>query len=323
MFLNCKNCGGKLLFDSDTDAVACEYCGTTQSLKSIISGEDNYIFENNNYVSSVIKKYAKARSVMENDDENHLTWAAETFESISDVFDSKVLSNKCREKAVCLKKEKTYCNAVECMFSGDVEKIRLAINLFQTIFDYQDSTNKIEQCKPLLEKAHQEQERQIKLKKIQEAKIRAKKRRKMFFVILGVVLIALAVLVFDYAKYSKSNIDISIEPSEENYFTTKGDKYVFYYDVQIENNGLSDIKNIEVNITIDDQNEKSLVNTDVNFYNYSSVLRSKKKSIFTWELTVYSDRVAKELYEADFEDLIIVIDIVRVEYENGKVREYK
>lgn len=329
MSLTCKNCGGNISLDSNL--IICDSCGAKQSLNEVLASEAvNLIYNDDELSQASLNTYKRALSMMSTArTESSFIFAAGVFEEIPDVFNANALAKECREKAEVFKAERIYNSAVIDMKSDDPIRIEGAIQAFKSLGEYKDSVAKIDECIPLFNIAnetHQEKLRAAEEQRVKEEKQKRMQAKKNKFIGKLISLAALAVaaiLVFGYFSiYSSSNIKISLSPDIESYLTEGYNKYVFCYDAKIENNGFLDVSAIEGEIIIEKDNEV-LVDTTMSFYNYSSaVVRSKKSSKFTWELTVYSYDTALALYETDFDNLDVKIDITGITYTNGKTKTY-
>lgn len=329
MSLTCKNCGGKISLDSNL--IICDSCGAKQSLNEVLASETaNLIYNDDELSQTSLNTYKKALSMMSTArTESSFIFAAGVFEEIPDVFNASALAKECRDKAELFKAERIYNSAVIDMKSDVPVRIEGAIQAFKSLGEYKDSVAKIDECIPLLEVAQSTYQEKLRLAEEQRAKekkqkqLRAKKN-KFIGKLISLALIAVTIiLVIGYFRiYSASNIKITLSPDTENFLTEGYNKYTFSYDAKIENNGFFDVSAIEGEIIVEKDNE-ILVDTTLNFYNYSSaVVRSKKSSKFTWELTVYSYDTALALYETDFDDLDVKIDITSITYANGKTKVY-
>ncbi len=327
--LTCKNCGGNISLDSNL--IVCDSCGAKQSLTEILADAcENLIYKEDEISQSSLNTYKRALSMMSTArTESSFIFAAGVFEKIPDVFNADALAKECREKAELFKAERIYNSAVMDMKSDDPAKIEGAIQAFKSLGEYKDSVAKIDECVPLLNIAnetHQEKLRVAEEQRLKEEKQKQLRVKKNKFIgkLISLALVAITVIfVIGYFRvYAPSNIKIWLSPNTENFLTEGYNKYIFTYDVKIENKGFLDVSAIEGEIIIEKDNEV-LVDTTMSFYNYSSaVVRSKKSSKFTWELTVYSYETALLLYETDFDDLDVKIDITVITYTNGKTKTY-
>ena len=329
--LTCKNCGGNISLDANLNLIICDSCGAQQTLTNVLADEsENFIYNEDELSRSSLNTYKRALSMMSSArTESSFFFAAGVFEEIPNVLNAGALAMECREKADLFKRERIYNSAVIDMKSDDPARIEGAIQAFKSLGEYKDSVAKTDECMPLLSVAqanHQEKLRMAEEQRVKEEKQKRMQAKRNKFIGKLISLAALAVatiLIFGYFSiYSSSNIKISLSPDTENYLTEGYNKYVFCYDAKIENDGFLDVSAIEGEIIIEKDNEV-LVDTTMSFYNYSSaVVRSKKSSKFTWELTVYSYDTALALYETDFDDLDVKIDITSITYTNGKTKTY-
>ncbi len=327
MSLTCKNCGGNISIDSNQNLIICDSCGAQQTLTNVLADEcKNIIYKEDELSKSSLNKYKRALSVMSSArTESSFIFAAGVFEKIPDLLNANALAKECREKAELFKKERIYNNAVIDMKSDDPARIEGAIQTFKTLGEYKDSIAKIDECAPLLNIAQANY--QDKLKAAEEQRIKEEKQKQISakknkLIVFAAVVLTVVFIIGYFRVYSPSNIKILLSPNTENFVTEGYDKYTFCYDAKIENNGFLDVSAIEGEIIIEKDNEV-LVDTTMSFYNYSSaVVRSKKSSKFTWELTVYSYDTALALYKTDFDDLDVKIDITSITYTNGKTKTY-
>jgi hypothetical protein len=329
MALSCKNCGGNITLDMNSGKIVCNSCGVEQTLSSALSEESaNYIYLDDGVSKVALSTYKRALSMMSSArTENSFAFAAEVFEEIPGVLNADFLAKECREKAKLFRLEQIYSNAVLSMESGDPAKIKDAIQGFKSLGEYKDAAKKIDECLPLLniaQKAYQEKLNIAEQQKVLKQKQAVKRKFIGKLVAFIAVLLIVFIIIGHFYIYSSSNIKISLSPDVESFVTEEYNSYVFHYDVKIENTGLLDVSSIEGTVVFENKNDNEiLVDTTISFYNSSSaVVRSKKNSKFTWELTVYSQDTALALYKTDFDDLKIQIDITKITYTNGKTKTY-
>ena len=331
MALTCKNCGGNISIDVNSNNIICDSCGAQQTLFNALADDaDSSIYKEDSVSNGALNTYKRALSMMSSArTEKSFIFAAGVFDEIPGVLNANFLAKECREKAELFKSEQIYCCAVLNMKSDEPNKIEDAIKSFKSLGDYKDSVKKTEECLSLLSVAqvnYQEKLKKAEQQRIEEEKQKQKNatKRKIVGGTISLIILALIMVgIIGYFNiYSSSNIKISLLPDEENFVVEKYNKYVFNYDVKIENNGFLDVSSIEGNV-IFEKDDEVLVDTTISFYNYSSaVVRAKKNSRFTWELTVYSQDIAVILYETDFDNLDIKIDITSITYTNGKTKTY-
>lgn len=331
MSLTCKNCGGNISLDSNFNLIICDSCGAQQTLTNVLADEpENLIYKEDELPRSSLNTYKRALSMMASArTESSFIFAAGVFEEIPNVLNASALAAECREKANLFKHERVYNSAVIDMKSDDPARIEGAIQAFKTLDEYKDSVAKTDECMSLLSVAQANYREKLRVAEEQRVKEQKKKQmqaKKNKFIAKLISLTAITVtviLVIGYLSiYSSSNIKISLSPDTENFLTEGYNKYIFCYNAKIENGGFLDVSAIESEIIIEKDNEV-LVDTTMSFYNYSSaVVRSKKSSKFTWELTVYSYDTAVVLYETDFDDLDVKINITSITYANGKTKNY-
>ena len=209
-----------------------------------------------------------------------------------------------------------YKTALSIMNSAKTEKNFLeAAEKFEQISDFLNANILANEC---LNKAEQQKIHDNEIKRKNDAQ-RAFITKTFSYITL---IVAVLVIIVNLYTYSLSNIKIHLSPDEENFISERYNNYIFTYDVKIKNTGLLDIKSIEGTIIIEDGNE-ILVDTPISFYNYSSaIVRAHKSTSFKWELTVRSYDIALALYETDFDDLTVKIEISSITYEDGKIKTY-
>ena len=118
--------------------------------------------------------------------ENFIT-AKQLFDMIPQYADAKQLSALCSEKAIDAKKKSKYQNAIKLMSSNAsnrIEDLQKSITIFNSIVDYKDSRDKIDQCERLI--CSEKEKLAKKKKKIQKIIISA-------FVAVLVIIIAIII----------------------------------------------------------------------------------------------------------------------------------
>jgi len=184
--------------------------GSLNYQKIIRFGDEKFKNELNEYISFIKTRnennriesiYRLANSRMnEARDEDEFKAASETFLSISDYKDSKILSDKCLEKAEASRKSKIYSKARFHMENFTISEKEKAIELFSTIPGWQDSDEMIQECKRQVEelKAKDEADRLEKERQEQIAKAekeRAVKRNKKIAIITTPIVCAIIAFI--------------------------------------------------------------------------------------------------------------------------------
>ena len=317
MSLTCKNCGGNINFDIETNMMTCESCGSSQSLNSV-SGVNESIYENDGEANARINTYRRALNMMATATEiNSFQTAQLMFERIRGTLNADALAKECEEKIQILKTEQQYQKALLDMQSQDVDTIISAQSIFEALQNYKDALLKKEECNELIRKARDLQE----AKEIEERKKAQKRRKKRRLIGLALVITIIISSIFYNFIYSASRYDISVTPIEQGYLTERGNSFEFCYDVEIENNGFLDITALECAVIIE-KGDDVIVDTAISFSNYSSAIaRAGKSARFKWELTTDSNYVAEELYY-HFNDLDVRIEVTKIRFKNGKIKTY-
>ncbi len=333
--LICKNCGGSIYIQTETNQLICDSCGATQSVNDAFFGKQaEPIFNSNSIPEDTLKEYQKALARLERvQSENGLIATAEMFENLNGVLNSEFLAKECRNRSALLKKERLYTTALAEIESREPEKTRYAITLLESIGGYKDADSILAECRrnlPDLEreyKQRQEEQAALRLKEAQERE-RLAKKRKQHMAFLGLMAIALvgAIIWIYNAVYSSSNVKISITPDEDHYVTTKYGDSVFNYDVKIKNNSFFDISGLHADIYFEEPNGNVLIDTNLNIGNFgstfSTAVRSRKSSEYNWSVSVSSEDTAQKLYQYDFDRLDVQIKIKEISFRNGKKKTY-
>ncbi len=328
MALTCKNCGGNVGFSKDALAYICDYCGTVVSIgdtddKKILIGEREFNIE-------TAETYKRAKNIMIiGASDNMLMLAARLFEQINGFLDSEALAKDCRFKAEALKTERIYRESINDMNSNNSEKIKAAHNNLVALGDYKEAKINAERCVELYSGALKK-EKEILIGKQKEEKERQRlakkakyKRRRILLIILIIAVLCMGIGYFhNKSVYSADNVSILFEPNLDCYCEDYGEKSVFYYTAIIKNNGEKDIELIECSVFfINDKNE-TIVNTSATFSGNPIAVRSGNISKYSWQLSVYSDLVAQELYNTSFKDFKVEIVINTIYFSDGEVVEY-
>lgn len=321
MSLICKNCGGKIAFDSEKQKIFCEFCGCEQPITNSL---DITIFEETENIKNVLEIYQKASDLMNLHTLNSLTAAEAMFKRIPDIFDAANLAAKCKNEIVALKTEADYQSALKGMSSENLTELRLAHSIFFSLGDYKESASKLRDCNALIASLEKSEQLRKDADEYKQKQLRLKRKRRLKLSLLLITLIIITFFAVRSKIYSSSNIKITVSPNEDNYITEAYGSYKFKYDIKIKNKGFLDVSSIEGNVIFEDENGEILIDSNFNFYNHSSaVVRAKSHRSYTWEITVGSYDTALLLYESDFDEIDIKIDITKITYTNGKTKNYK
>ena len=315
--LTCKNCGGTISFNAQTNTIVCESCGSSQALNSALNPSDA-VYESDSQVGAKINSYQRALNMMSNATTiDSLKTAQMMFERISGTLNADALAKECKDRIELMITEQKYQQALLDMNSEDPDIVISAQNVFNLLENYKDSSQKSDECNQLIEKAQLLQE----TKREKERKLAASRRRKSrLFGVAVIIVIGIIILARNYT-FSSARYDVTIEPKKESYLTQSGKKYEFLYDVEIENKGFLDIVAIECDVIIENGNDV-VADTKFSCSNYSSAaVRAGKKSKFSWILTTDSTYVAEELYY-NFDDLKVRVEVTQIQFKNGKIKTY-
>lgn len=315
--LTCKNCGGKISFNAQTNIITCESCGSSQALNSALNPSDA-VYESDSQVGAKINTYQRALNMMSNATTiDSLKTALIMFERISGTLNADALAKECKDRIELMITEQKYQQALLDMNSEDPDIVISAQNVFNLLENYKDSSQKSDECNQLIEKAQLLQE----AKREKERKLAAGRRRKSrLFGVAVIIVIGIIILARNYT-FSSARYDVTIEPKKESYLTQSGKKYEFLYDVEIENKGFLDIVAIECDVIIENGNDV-VADTKFSYSNYSSAaVRAGKSSKLSWTLTTDSTYVAEELYY-NFDDLKVRVEVTQIQFKNGKIKTY-
>ncbi len=317
MSLTCKNCGGTICFNAQTNTITCESCGSSQALNSALNPSDA-VYESDSQAGAKINSYQRALNMMSNATTiDSLKTALIMFERISGTLNADALAKECKDRIELMVKEQKYQQALLDMNSEEPDTVISAKNVFNLLDNYKDSSQKSDECNQLIEKAQLLQE----VKKEKERQQAVSRQRKFrLFGIAVIIVIGIIILARNYT-FSSARYEVTIEPTKENYLTQIGKKYEFLYDVEIENNGFLDIVAIECDVIIEKGNDV-VADTNISYSNYYSVaVRKGKSSRFSWKLTTDSTYVAEQLYY-NFDDLDIRVEVTQIQFKNGKIKVY-
>ncbi len=317
MSLTCKNCGGKISFNAQTNTITCDSCGSSQALNSALN-PSNAVYESDGQVGANINTYQRALNMMSNATTvDSLKTALIMFKRISGTLNADALAKECEDRIEIIKTEQKYQQALLDMNSDDPDTVISAQNVFKFLENYKDSSQKSEECDLLIEKAQLLQE----AKKENERKQAANRQRKIrLFGITVIIVIGIIIFARSYA-FSSARYAVNVEPNKESYLTQTGKNYKFLYDVEIKNKGFLDIVAIECDVIIENGDDV-VADARLSYSNYSSAaVRAGKSNKFSWTLTTDSTYVAEELYY-NFNDLDIRVEVMQIEFKNGKIKAY-
>lgn len=344
--LICKICGGELDIDISCDAIVCDYCGGRQPLTG---SSVEIVVDPAKLPAQTIQQYRRAYQTysMAKTADQYET-AAKMLEQMSGFGHAEELSKEARQKETDCRKAEKYACAVQYFNSGRAEKIQLAAKTFAELGNYRDAKEYLSKCPKSIEqikKAEHDREmeaskarhdREIQMKKAQldlekqeakeerrRQKLEKRRIRKRNFRIFLVLLVIAGLILGGLYLHSRQHLHISMEPDQENYIENKRNHVIFYYDVTVKNIGYLDIIGFDASVIFENTDGEVLVDTKMYIDNYDSpAVRSKKTVTFTWELSVYSEDTAWELYETDFEDLKVTIKINEIRFSTGLTRTY-
>ena len=315
--LFCKNCGGKLVLGESSDEIICENCGKSQSIQQITNGTAAPLYADSAEINAAINTYRRAMNMYsQGESVRELDTAAQMFRSIPNVLNAKDMVMKCQQKSELLAKENSYKQAIQDMQSEDPRRVSAAVETLHLLKDFKDASQKETEAQSLLKVAMQKaQERETANKKAKRIK-----QLTAVAVLAVVVLIIVIAIAGNAAKYKSDNLTLSLTPCDD-YLEVKSNRYIFYYVVEMENEGSLDIKAFRADVVIEDKDGKILVDTLMQASDNTALVREGKSRELTWELTVNDEKVAQALYE-DFSDLKVRITVKQIEFADGEVKDY-
>ncbi len=319
MALTCKNCGGNIVFDKENFKFVCDSCGR---LHTDIDNGDNVVCNGEKTTVEDAETYRRALRAMETAvSENMFTMAAILFDRVRGFSDSADKAQECRFKAAELRKERLYRSALDDMDSKDPERIAKAGEVFTSLKDYMQSAENALKCEELYKIAVKNQP---KPEIVVSKKTKKRKKSPVFIVILLIIAVLVTgVKLWGNAVYSANNISVRFAPQEDNFLEEYSNRYVFNFSVTLKNSGTKDVEEINGIVAFIDKKGNAVVDTEVSFYGSPIAVRHGKSSKYSWELTVYSEETAKELFCTDFEDFDIEFEAKTIRFSNGKTVWYE
>lgn len=148
------------------------------------------------YAKNVI--YLKANKAMNSAKiENEYQYAISIFARIKGYKDADAKRAECIEKAEICRKDALYVTAMKHMNEGTISSCENAILNFQKIEGYKDSDKKIEFCKRKIEeiKEKKEADRLERKRRLEQERIKAEKRKKLYIKIAKIASPIVAVLI--------------------------------------------------------------------------------------------------------------------------------
>lgn len=316
--LFCRNCGGKLILDESAEEIMCESCGQAQSLQSLTYTHVTPLYDNSGDAGKVFNTYCRAlKMYTQGETVQAMETAALMFKNISNVLNAKDMAEKCQQKGEILEKENRYQQALTDMYSEDPKRVNAAIEVLRLLVGYKDADQKANEAQRLLEIAIQkEKERTVAVNKA-----RARKRRIRIAIVAGLALVAILLMIGRANKYKAENLSLTLIPCND-YLTVQNNKYTFFYNVNMKNNGRLDIKRFQAQVVMEDPQGTVLVDVQMQASDYTALVREGKSRNMTWELTTTDENVALALYE-DFYSLKIRIIITQIEFADGTIKNYQ
>ena len=321
--LKCNRCGGTIVCNSKTQEIICESCGTRQTLRELLSGENPLILNTtksdfNRYIESYFIAVQNMQSAKTASDYDNL---ADEFEKILGIFNSKELQLECKNRATELKRIALVSVINANINSNNYTELRKAIAALKETIGYNiTDKEKLNYEKQLADTENKYQEC---IEKVKKASLKKAARKKAFIILIAVVLF----LVFagksfiQYWSYSASRIHISFQPKTYTSIEKENENYVFTYNVSLENKGIKDIRSLEVTVSMEDE-DNIIVETKMSFYNNElPVVRAGKSVVYEWRLTVSSAEKALILHEKA-EQLQTHFKITGASYTNGVFKNY-
>lgn len=316
MALTCKNCGGNIVFDKDRLICICDSCGKPQSN---IDDAVDILCDGKQTTIDAVKKYKRALQVMNTaSSENMFTMAALLFDEARNFSDSAERAQECRLRASEFRRERQYLTALNDMQSSDPKKIANARETLIALGNYKDAAENAEKC-PELYKAAVKNQPKVEVSKPKDEK-KNKKRRFPLFLITVIIIISAIIghKHWENTVYSADSISIEFTPQENSFLSEYNNRYVFNFSVLLENNGEKDVEAIDGIVAFINKNGNVIVDTEVSFVGNPIAVRHGKSAKYTWELTVYSEDVARELYYTNFDDFDIEFEIKSMRFSDGK-----
>lgn len=322
----CKNCGGKVTARYKEGVFSCENCGTFVSIYDIESVESCF-FELESITDNELKVYQKARALFERAAcVEEIDSCIKLLSSLNHVLDSEGMLRECKQRKLAMEEYATKVKAIEYSQSNEEYIIDRAIAIFENHPHWEESGAKIQECrakKLQIAKSYAE---------IKQNEIRTERRNKIvkflrtFIIIVLVAAVLGGIYFYSKEKHNVEKIEIelldikkSYNPDESPYINGC---YYLYFEFQITNNCITEIKSIETTTYIKDADGKLLQQINSSFGGYNDGIYLEKGENLTIETYLKENRPEQnqgfaDVYNSEFSDLDIIIVVTSVEFTDG------
>lgn len=249
--------------------------------------------------------------------------ASSLFGKIEGYKDSSVLKTSCSSAAEQCRTAEVYEKACSLAANQSIHFLSQAVELFNTIPNYKDSTQKRDSCLDLINRQQKElSEKNAALAKAREQK-KQKKKKIIIAVIVAIACIITLKIGITKIAHNANNIEVSITD-----VSSKSDNkyYYVYTDFTIENHTSATIDYLEVTTYFKDGKGKSVGTMTSTFgsnYGNSSLnLKAHKKTIeetylSEWYSSSSMSDLFVTLYNNGTDGLTITYEITYVKWSDG------
>lgn len=173
----------------------------------------------------------------------------------------------------------------------------------------------------------QEKQQNIENARILEEENRLKKRKGniKIFAFIVVAIIAILVVIFKISDYSSNKVVIKVnsktnERYNENLANGNYNAGYFYnFELDIKNNSNNGIDVIKGALKIEDNDGRNLASCSVELY---GVFEKKSSNEYIFTLNVPKGEDARQLWNADLDDLKITFRIKSIRFDDGTIKNY-
>ncbi len=179
----CKMCGGTLTFEPGAAVGICDACGAEQALP--LPDDEPQDRDDPAHDEIYQNGLQRMREAVSKTDYKE---AARVFSQIKGYRDADERAKECREKAQAARKDAIYADAAAKVSPDSIASNEAAIRLFESIADWKDSRDRIDECKAIIDELRYAEEQAAEEK-------RAARKRLMSRLIKIAALVAVATAV--------------------------------------------------------------------------------------------------------------------------------
>ena len=320
--LTCKNCGGSLKFNVEIHKFVCEFCECKYGF------EDSEFLEKSDISVTQAKAYIRALDIIKTanckeDWENALEWIKLVgSDSITENIEE-ICKNNLRK---CIAEE-NFRQMCTWSSSNDIYLLNRAIELLHENPEWENCSEKIEQCKLKIEQLER-------ARFFEEESNARKKKTKKFFrkvmvwgimtaIIVGIIVFA----VFQNRKHDADRVDVELVAMHSEYNPYDSPYidgcYYIYFDFEIENNTYTKIDSITLTTKIKDKSGKVIyqVSSDFGGYGTSALSLEPNESgryqTYIKEGATKTDPSFAKIYGKDISNFDITVSVDSITFSDG------